>query len=66
MPTNQNNWTEKLTIINRWYSEQVADLITNLKGIPEGAGIGDNHSHTRIPLTIVGATQGYFNERNIE
>jgi hypothetical protein len=75
LSTNQNNCTEKLTIINQWYSQQVADLITKLKAIPEGTGtlfdstlvvwvnelgIGDSHSHTRIPLAFAGATQGYF------
>jgi hypothetical protein len=38
MATNPNNCTEKLTIINQWYSQEIADLITKLKGIPEGTG----------------------------
>ena len=38
MATNPNNCTEKLTIINPRHSPQVADLITKLKGIPEGTG----------------------------
>ncbi len=61
MATNLNNGTEKLTISNQWNSQQVADLITKLKGIPEGTGtpfdstlilwvkelgIGDSPSHT--------------------
>ena len=61
MATHPNNCTEKLTISNQWDSQQVADLITTLKGIPEGSGtpfdstlilwvnelgIGDSRSHT--------------------
>ena len=48
MATNQNNCTEKLTIITQGCSRQVADLINEL-------GIGDSHSHARISLTLAGA-----------
>jgi hypothetical protein len=57
----------KLVQINTWYATQVAALVTALKGVKEGAGtmfdntivfwcnelgIGNNHSHTKMPLLI--------------
>jgi Protein of unknown function (DUF1552) len=57
----------KLIQINTWYATQVAALVTSLKGVPEGGGtmfdntivfwcnelgIGNNHSHTKMPLLI--------------
>jgi hypothetical protein len=65
----------KLTIMNQWYAQQIADLIAALKAVPEGSGtlfdntvilwtnelgIGNVHSHTRIPLMIAGSAAGYF------
>lgn len=59
----------KLTRMNQWYAEQIAAFITKLKSIPEGngtlfsntiifwtneLGIGNSHSHTRIPYAILG------------
>ena len=57
----------KLVQINTWYATQVAALVTSLKAVKEGAGtmfdntivfwcnelgIGNNHSHTKMPLLI--------------
>jgi hypothetical protein len=57
----------KLVQINQWYATQVAALVTSLKGVKEGAGtmfdntivfwcnelgIGNVHSHTKMPLLI--------------
>ena len=54
----------KLTIMNQWYAQQIADLIAALKAVPEGSGtlfdntvilwtneleIGNIHSHTHPP-----------------
>ena len=65
----------KLTLINTWYAQQVADFIANLKAVPEGAGSlfdstlvvwlnelgsGSAHSHTRLPVLLAGSAQGYF------
>ena len=66
----------KLVQINQWYATQVAALITALKGVKEGSGtmfdntivfwcnelgIGNNHSHTKLPLLIAaGKSMGYF------
>jgi len=65
----------KLTLINTWYAQQVADFITNLKAVPEGSGSlfdstlvvwlnelgsGSAHSHTRLPVLLAGSAQGYF------
>lgn len=59
----------KLTRMNQWYAEQIAKFIAKLKAIPEGngtlfsntiifwtneLGIGNSHSHTRIPYAILG------------
>jgi hypothetical protein len=66
----------KLVQINQWYATQVASLITSLKSVKEGSGtmfdntivfwcnelgIGNNHSHTKLPLLIAaGKSTGYF------
>jgi hypothetical protein len=65
----------KLTLINTWYAQQIADFIANLKAIPEGAGTlfdstlivwlnelgsGSVHSHTRLPVLLAGSAQGFF------
>ena len=57
----------KLVQINQWYATQVAALVTALKGVKEGAGtmfdntivfwcnelgVGNVHSHTKMPLLI--------------
>ena len=65
----------KLVQINTWYATQVAALVTALKGVKEGAGtmfdntivfwcnelgIGNNHSHTKMPLLIAaGKNMGF-------
>jgi hypothetical protein len=66
---------QKLVAINQWYAKQVAEMITLLKGVPEGQGtmfdntvllwanelgIGNSHSHTKIPLMLAGSGGGYF------
>ncbi|HEY8923230.1 MAG TPA: DUF1552 domain-containing protein [Polyangia bacterium] len=65
----------KLTLINAWYAQQIADFIAGLKAVPEGAGTlfdstlvvwlnelgsGSAHSHTRLPVLLAGSAQGYF------
>jgi hypothetical protein len=65
----------KLVQINTWYATQVAALVTALKGVKEGAGtmfdntvvfwcnelgIGNIHSHTKMPLLIAaGKNMGF-------
>ncbi|HEX3852151.1 MAG TPA: DUF1552 domain-containing protein [Polyangiaceae bacterium] len=64
-----------LTKINNWYAQQLSDFITTLKSIPEGngtvfdntlivwgneLGIGNIHSHTRVPFLLAGSAGGYF------
>jgi hypothetical protein len=65
----------KLVQINTWYATQVAALVTALKSVKEGAGtmfdntivfwcnelgIGNNHSHTKMPLLIAaGKNMGF-------
>jgi hypothetical protein len=64
-----------LTQIDAWYAQQLADFITTLKSIPEGngtlfdntlivwgneLGIGNIHSHTRVPFLLAGSAGGYF------
>lgn len=71
----ENDSKAKLTTMNQWYAQQIANFITKLKSIPEGSGtlfdntlvvwvnelgIGNVHSHTRIPLMIAGSAGGYF------
>ena len=65
----------KLVKSNQWYAGQVAELITALKAVPEGSGtlfdntvilwcnelgIGNAHSHTKIPFMLAGSAGGYF------
>jgi hypothetical protein len=64
---------DKLTRINRWYSEQLAYLLDKLAAIPEGEGtlldntcvmwineLGRGNSHTRnnIPIVLAGGAGG--------
>ena len=64
-----------LVKINAWYAQQLADFITTLKSIPEGPGsvfdntlilwcnelgVGNNHSHLKLPMLLAGTAQGYF------
>jgi hypothetical protein len=61
--------------VNSWYATQLANFITKLKSIPEGTGtlfdntvilwcnelgIGNIHSHTRVPFLLAGSCGGYF------
>jgi hypothetical protein len=67
--------SSKLTAMNQWYATQIAGFVSKLKSIPEGTGtlfsntlvvwinelgIGNSHSHTRLPLAIIGSGGGYF------
>jgi hypothetical protein len=71
-----NDRDNKLTRMNQWYAEQISNFVTKLKSIPEGDGTlfdntlivwvnelgeGPPHTHTRIPFSIIGHCQGYFN-----
>jgi hypothetical protein len=73
--TDEKESQSKLTTINQWYAQQIADFIAKLKAIPEGTGtlfdntlivwvnelgFGNSHSHTRIPLMLAGSAGGYF------
>ena len=64
-----------LVKINQWYATQIAALITSLKAVKEGAGtmfdntlilwcnelgVGNNHSHEKLPMLLAGNAQGYF------
>ncbi len=64
-----------LTKVNSWYAQQLADFITTLKSIKEGAGtvfdntvilwcnelaVGNVHSHVRVPFLLAGSAGGYF------
>ncbi len=66
---------EKLTLINRWYTEQFAYLLEQLKLVREGDGTmldntvvvwgnelgrGNSHSRERIPFVMAGSAGGYF------
>ena len=66
---------QKLIQINQWYAKQVSQVITALKAMPENGGtmfdntallwcnelgIGNNHSHTNIPVMLAGNAGGYF------
>jgi hypothetical protein len=65
----------KLIKMNQWYAEQIAKFVTKLKSIPEGTGsvftntvilwvnelgVGNSHTHTRIPFALIGSAGGYF------
>jgi uncharacterized protein DUF1552 len=64
-----------LIAVDSWYATQIANFITKLKSIPEGSGsvfdntvivwcnelgIGNIHSHTRVPFLLAGSCGGYF------
>jgi len=64
-----------LIAVDSWYATQLANFITKLKSIPEGTGtlfdntvvvwcnelgIGNIHSHTRVPFLLAGSCGGYF------
>jgi hypothetical protein len=66
---------QKLILIDQWYAKQVSQVITALKAVPENGGtmfdntallwcnelgIGNNHSHTNIPVMLAGSAGGYF------
>jgi hypothetical protein len=66
---------QTLVAINQWYASQVARLVTGLKAVPENGGtmfdntvvlwinelgIGNAHTHTNIPVVLVGSAGGYF------
>ncbi len=64
-----------LIAVDSWYATQIANFITKLKAIPEGTGtvfdntlilwcnelgLGDHHTHTRVPFLLAGSCGGYF------
>jgi hypothetical protein len=64
-----------LTPIDTWYAQQLSDFITTLKSIPEGngtlfdntlivwgneLGVGNTHSHTRVPFLLAGSAGGFL------
>ena len=66
---------QALVKINQWYAGQIANIITDMKAVPEGAGtmwdntvllwtnelgIGLSHSHTNIPFMLAGSAGGYI------
>lgn len=66
---------EKLTLINRFYAEQMAYLIGKLRDTPEGdgnlldntvvvwvneLGKGNSHSREEVPYVLAGSCGGYF------
>ncbi|WP_224371030.1 DUF1552 domain-containing protein [Hyalangium versicolor] len=66
---------EKLTLINTWYAQQFAYLLSKLNGIAEGdktlldntavlwgneLGIGNSHTRDDIPFVLAGSCGGYF------
>jgi hypothetical protein len=61
--------------VDNWYAQQLAYLISALKAVPEGAGtlfdntlilwcnelgIGNIHSHVRVPFLLAGSAGGYL------
>lgn len=67
------NSTEKYIAIQRWYSEQLADLCQRLAAVPEGSGsmldntlivwsnpLRSSHTKTNLPITMIGGSW-YFN-----
>lgn len=67
------NSTEKYITIQRWYSEQLADLCQRLAAVPEGSGsmldntlvvwsnpLRSSHTKTNLPITMIGGSW-YFN-----
>jgi uncharacterized protein DUF1552 len=74
-PNSNSNAQQQLTAINQWYAQQVSQVITALKAVPENGGtmfdntvilwcnelgIGNIHSHTNIPVLLAGSAGGYF------
>jgi hypothetical protein len=74
-PDSSTEAQQNLVKINQWYAAQVADLITSLKAVKEGAGTmfdntlilwcnelgnGNNHSKEKLPMLLAGNAQGYF------
>lgn len=66
---------EKLTLINRFYAEQMAYLVARLRATPEGDGTlldntvvlwvnelgkGNSHSRDEVPYVLAGSCGGYF------
>lgn len=66
---------EKLTLINRFYAEQMAYLVARLEATPEGDGTlldntvvvwvnelgkGNSHSRDEVPYVLAGSCGGYF------
>lgn len=62
-----SNSTEKYITIQRWYSEQLADLCQRLAAVPEGSGnmldntlivwsnpLRSSHTKTNLPITMIG------------
>lgn len=75
-PPLENPGEEALTQINRWFAEQFAYLLGQLKSIPEGKGSlldhsvvvwtnelsdGFIHNHENMPFVIAGKGGNYFN-----
>jgi len=74
-PDSSTEAQQGLVKINQWYATQVAALVTALKAVKEGAGtmfdntlilwcnelgVGNNHSHEKLPMLIAGNAGGYF------
>ncbi|MFZ5891019.1 MAG: DUF1552 domain-containing protein [Myxococcota bacterium] len=70
---NDTTAQQKLTLINRWYAERYAELITKLKSYPEGTGTlfdnclllwcnelgtGNTHSRENAPYVLAGSAGG--------
>lgn len=64
-----SNSTEKYIVIQRWYSEQLADLCQRLAAVPEGNGsmldntlvvwsnpLRSSHTKTNLPITMIGGS----------
>ena len=66
---------QALVKINQWYAGQIANIISDMKAVPEGTGtmwdntvllwcnelgIGLTHSHTNIPFMLAGSAGGYI------
>lgn len=64
-----SNSTEKYIDIQRWYSEQLADLCQRLAAVPEGNGsmldntlvvwsnpLRSSHTKTNLPITMIGGS----------
>lgn len=72
---------EKLTLINRYYAEQMAYLVRRLKETPEGdgnlldntvvvwvneLGKGNSHSRDEVPYVMAGSCGGFFQTGRFE